>query len=234
MERIMFKHIYNHLHNQQLVYDRQSGFLPGHSTVYQLIDIYHQICQAFDARQHTCMVFCDISKAFDRVWHKGLLFKLKQFGINGHILNWIENYLTNREQSVSIRSTNSETKYITAGVPQGSVLGPLLFLIYVNDITDHLLSIVRLFADDSSLSFSSANTDDLEGIINHDLLIISNWAKQWLVNFNPNKTEAMLFTLRELDRPLNLSFENTSIAFVENHKHLGLTLTNNGKWHTTH
>ncbi len=231
MERIMFKNIYNHLHMNQLIYDKQSGFLPGHSTVYQLIDIYNQICQSFNARQTTCMVFCDISKAFDRVWHKGLIFKLKQNGINGNILDWIEDYLTSRKQSVSIRCSTSETKTISAGVPQGSVLGPLLFLVYVNDITEHLLSISRLYADDSSLASSSTNLDDLEGIINHDLYILSDWAKQWLVNFNPNKTEAMLFTLRDIERPLHLTFQNTDISFVEHHKHLGVTLSNNGKWH---
>ncbi len=83
------------------------------------------------------MVFCDISKAFDRVWHKGLLFKLKQNGINGDLLKWIDNYLTNRKQLVTIRSTNSDIKTINAGVPQGSVLGPpFYFIIYVNDITE--------------------------------------------------------------------------------------------------
>ncbi len=112
------------------------------------------------------------------------------------------------------------------------MLVPLLFLVYVNDITDRLLSIARLFADDSSLAFSSTNIDDLEGIMNHDLQHLSNWTKQWLVNFNPNKTEAMLFKLRQLDRPLTLTFENTPVVFVEDHKHLGLTLSNNGKWHT--
>lgn len=230
MERIMFKHIYNH--TEQLIYNRQSGFLPGHSTVYQLIDIYHQICQSFDNRQFTCMVFCDISKAFDRVWHKGILFKLQQNGINGIVLNWIENYLTGRKQSVTMRSTASDIKTVTAGVPQGSVLGPLLFLIYINDITENLLSIARLFADDSSLSVTTSNVEDLEGIINHDLLMISNWSKQWLVNFNPNKTEAMIFTLRQLDNPINLMFDNTPVIFVNDHKHIGLTLSNNGKWHT--
>ncbi len=101
MERIMFKNIYNHLHSNHLLYDRQSGFLPGHSTVYQLIDIYDQICKSFDAHQYTCMVFCDISKAFDRVWHKGLLFKLQQNGITGNLLKWIESYLTDRKQQVT-------------------------------------------------------------------------------------------------------------------------------------
>ena len=81
----------------------------------------------FDNNQYACMVFCDVSKAFDRVWHKGLLFKLKEYGINGALLNWISDYLDNRKQKVVFKSCHSNTKLITAGVPQGSVLGPLLF-----------------------------------------------------------------------------------------------------------
>ncbi len=88
-----------------------------------------------------------------------------------------------------------------------------------------------MFADDSSMSFTSNNSDDLEGIMNHDLQIISNWAKQWLVTFNPNKTESMLFTLRTTVQSLSLMLDGTDISFVENHRHLGLTLSNNGKWH---
>lgn len=100
MERVVYKHIYNHLHENDLVYCKQSGFLSGHSTVYQLIDMYHQICQSIDSKQYTCMVFCDVSKAFDRVWHKGLLLKLKQHGISGNLLSWINSYLSNRKQKV--------------------------------------------------------------------------------------------------------------------------------------
>ncbi len=121
MERLMFKKLYNHFHSNHLIYNRQSGFLPGHSTIYQLIDIYDQVCKSFENHQPMCMVFCDISKAFDRVWHKGLLFKLKQNGINGNLLKWVENYLHDRKQRVTIRSTNSDFKLINAGVPQGSV-----------------------------------------------------------------------------------------------------------------
>lgn len=230
-ERIVFKHMYNFFHSNNLIYKYQSGFLPGHSTVYQLIDIYHQIVQSIDAKQYTCMVFCDISKAFDRVWHKGLLFKLRQNGINGKLLQWISDYLTNRKQKVFIGSSMSSPKYLYAGVPQGSVLGPLLFLIYVNDIAEHLLSITRLFADDTSLSFSSTNIQDIEGVLNHDLAVISAWAKQWLVAFNPIKTEAVLFTCSNIFQNPSLIFDNILIKFVENHKHLGLTLSSNAKWH---
>ena len=144
-------------------------------------------------------VFCDISKAFYKVWHKGLLFKLRQNGIKGKPLAWISNYLFSRKQRVKKNSSTSSLLSVNAGIPQGSVLGPLLFLVYVNDIAENLLSLVRLFADDSSLFFSATNLRDIEGIINHDLVLISAWAKKWLVDFNPIKTVGIIFTLRPLD-----------------------------------
>jgi len=128
--------------------------------------------------------------------HKGLLFKLAQNGIQGKLLEWFTSYLQNRQQRTVIQSGVSTTQTVTAGVPQGSVLGPLLFLIYVNDITESLISLTRLYADDSSLYCSASSIQDIEGLLNHDMHQISFWAKQWLVDFNPNKTEAMFFTLR--------------------------------------
>ena len=97
------------------------------------------------------MVFCDISKAFDRVWHKGLFFKHQENGIHGNLLTWLSSYLSNRYQRVVLHSSESSLQLIKAGVPQGSVFGQLLFLIYVNDISDNLLSVTRSYADDSSL-----------------------------------------------------------------------------------
>ena len=196
-ERVVYKHMYNFFVANNLIYKLQSGFLKGHSTVHQLIDIYHQVCMGIDAGQLTCMVFCDVSKAFDRVWIKGLLFKLKQNGVNGNVLKWAESYLTGRQQQVFVGSSLSNCQVTSAGVPQGSVLGPLFFLVYINDIAEHLLSITRIFADDTSLAFTASNVTDIEGILNHDLCVISDWSNQWLVDFNPNKTEAILFTLKK-------------------------------------
>ena len=176
-ERIVFKRLYNHLHSNNLLFNYQSGFRSGHSTNFQLIDIFHHICQSFDEKQYSCMIFCDMSKAFDKVWHKGLLFKLRQNGIKGKLLAWISNYLSSRKQRVKINSATSSLLSVNAGVPQVSVLGPLLFLVYVNDIAENLLSLVRLFADDSSLFFSATNLKDTEGVINHDLSLISEWSK---------------------------------------------------------
>ena len=105
------------------------------------------------------------------------------------------------------------------------------FLIYVNDIAENLLSITRLFADDTSLAFSSSDVKDTEGIWNHDLRMIASWAKQWLVSFNPSKTVAILFsTVLDLVKP-SLILNNTILYFVDNNKHLGLTLSSDGKWH---
>lgn len=231
LERIVFKHLYNFLHSNNLIYKNQSGFLPGHSTVYQLIDIYNQICKSFDDRCSTCMVFCDISKAFDRVWHKGLLFKLRQNGVTDKLHDWLNDYLSQRTQRVFIRSSFSNTSNINAGVPQGSVLGPLLFLVYVNDIAESLLSTTRLFADDSSLAVTSPSDREIENILNRDLEMISRWANQWLVTFNPNKTEVIYFSLNKGDTNPHLMFNNTQLTYVENHKHLGITFNQNGSWH---
>ena len=97
-ELFVFKHIHNSiLIDNNLMYKYQSGFLPGHSATYQLMYIYHHICQAIDTNQFSCMVLCNVSKAFERVWHTGLIFKLRQYGIDGVLLNWITDYLVNRK-----------------------------------------------------------------------------------------------------------------------------------------
>ena len=129
MERCVYKHISNHLHFNNLVHPKQSGFLKGHSTIHQLHTyIYHDIVSTIDSRQHLCMIFCDISKAFDRVWHPGPLFKLRQYGVDGQLLEWVRDYLSHRQQqSVSVGSVKSLSRHVHAGVPKGSVLGPLCF-----------------------------------------------------------------------------------------------------------
>ena len=125
----------------------------------------------------------------------------------------------------------SGLKSILAGVPQGSVLVPLLFLVYINDIAKHLLSLVRLFKDDSSLFFySAAHIADIAGIIYHDLQLLTNWAKQLLITFTPLKNEAVLFTLKKLDFLLQLVFDNIPISFVDGQRHLGFTLRSTGQW----
>ena len=121
-------------------------------------------------------MFYDISKAFDRLWHKGLIEKLKSYGINGKLLKWLKDYISERKQQVLLNNSISSLGTLKAGVPQGSVLEPLLFLLFINDIADDIQSLVRLFADDSSLIFSSTNPLEVEDRLNLDLQVLDNWA----------------------------------------------------------
>ena len=137
--------------------------------------------------------------------------------------------LPNRSQKVFINENFSSHKSIAAGVPQGSVLGPLLFLIYINDISDDLTGLARLFADDISLSYSSAD-HQIEIILNEDLRKLNEWAKKWLILFNPLKTEVMLISNIFSNNNIGLITDNTVLKSVEIHKHLGVYLSSNNKW----
>ena len=229
MERVVFKYIFNYIIEHALLYAYQSGFIKGHSTVFQLLEIYHRVCQNLDDHLANIIIFCDISKAFDRVWHKGLKQKLKTYGISGELLNWIEDYITDRKQAVIINGERSELGSVSAGVPQGSVLGPMLFLLYINDITDNLSNLARLFADDTSLSYSGDDFITMESDINSDLQALDEWAKTWLVDFNPKKTQALVISNIPVPN-MNIKFSNESVELVKNHKHLGVTLSSNGNW----
>ena len=147
----------------RLIVKSQSGFLPGDSCMSQLLSITHEIYESFDCNLETRGSFLDISKAFDRVWHEGLLFKLKSNGIDGPLFDLLKNYLHNRKQRVDLNGQTSDWAQVKAGVPQGSVLGPLLFLVYINDLPDRLKTNAKLFADDTSI-FSVVN--DMSHIIN--------------------------------------------------------------------
>ena len=131
LERCVYKHVHNFLLDNNIITSNQSGFTKGDSAINQLINISNEFGRALDNGKEIRVVFCDISKAFDRVWHTGLLFKLKQYGISGNLLNWFENYLSGRIQRVVLNGRNSEWKSIKAGVPQGSILGPVLLILYL-------------------------------------------------------------------------------------------------------
>lgn len=233
MERVIYKHVYNHLINNNLLYEYQSGFLPKRSTVHQLIEIYNTVLNSLEKRETCCFVFCDFSKAFDRVWHKGLLHKLNAYGIVGNLYNWFRNYLSDRKQKVICKSSASSLLEVSAGVPQGSVLGPLLFLIYINDIGENLESLTQMFADDTSLNYSNDNPREIQNVINRDLEAMNKWSQQWLMQFNPDKTEIMVFSNIDKENELTFSLNDQIIPVKQNHKHLGITLSDDAKW-TSH
>ena len=150
-ERIVFKSLFKFLSQNKLLTWHNSGFKPMDSAMNQLILVTHKIYTAIDNGQDVSIAFLDISKASDRVWHRGLVNKLKTIGIRGQLLKWLTDYLENRCQRVVINGVQSPWLTIKAGVPQGSILGPLLFLVYVNDIVTNITSDIYLYADDTIL-----------------------------------------------------------------------------------
>jgi hypothetical protein len=199
--------------------------------VTQLIEIYDEFCKAVDQGKEIRVVFLDISKAFDRVWHAGLLNKLKGAGIRGRLLSWLKSYLTDRQQRVTINGAKSPWGKILAGVPQGSVLGPLLFLIFINDIT-HIIRRckIRLFADDTCLFVEVDEPAEAAAILNENLQKIQEWANKWLVSFSPPKTKEMLITNKAPHDHPPLMLNNEQITRVKHHKHLGVYLSDNLSW----
>ena len=147
-ERILYNNMYEFFTENNLISPSQPGFKPGDSCINQLLSITHEIYKSFDNGLEVWGIFLDTSKAFDKVWHKGLLHKLKQNGISGKLFDVITDFLNFRKQRVVLNGQYSSWTSIEAGVPQGSILGPLLFLIYINDLSDDLKTSVKLFADD--------------------------------------------------------------------------------------
>ena len=144
---------------------------------YQLINITNAFGKALDSGKEVRVVFCDISKAFDRVWHKGLIHKLKQSGISGNLLSGFK-IIYGREQRVVINGSNFNWLPVRAGVPQGSILGPLLFIIFINDIVREINAEIKLFADDTSLYLIVDNPNDTAFLLNQDLNQLQRWSEK--------------------------------------------------------
>ena len=170
----------------KLIAADRPGFKPGDSCINQFIAITHKICQSFDKGYEVLCVFLDISKAFDKVWHKGLIFKLKENGILGKLLNLIKDFLKNRKQKIVLNGQCCSWSNVNAGVPQGCILGPLLLLMYISDLTNDLSSSAKLFVDDTSLFSVVFNVDASAKELNDDLAKAQDWALQWKMSFNPD------------------------------------------------
>ena len=229
-EKCIYDTLYNYFDGNNLFSSCQSGFRKGDSCISQLLSITHDIFKGFDATPSldTRGVFLDISKAFDRVWHEGLIFKLKSYGISGSLLKLMQDFLSGRFQRVVLNGKVSDWAEVLAGVPQGSILGPLLFLIFINDLPVGLLSEVKVFADDTSLFSLTHNQLRTAAELNSDLLRVSEWAYQWKMSFNPDpsKQAVEVYFSKKQNHPISpfLSFNNTAIAVQSSQKHLGLIL----------
>ena len=229
-EKIIFNRIYNFLSEENLLNNNQSGFRPSDSCVNQLLSITHEIFEAFDCNPtlEVRSVFLDISKAFDKVWQEGLLYKLKSVGISGELIKLLENYLSNRLQMVVLNGQTSPWRPVLAGVAQGSILGPLLFLIYINDLPNRLKSNAKLFADDTSLFTIVKDKNDSANILNNDLSLISRWAYDWKMLFNPDPkkpAQELIFSRKKQSQSHpTISLNNIPIERASYQKHLGIIL----------
>ena len=178
MEHIICSNIFSYLEEHGILCDEQHGFRQKRSCETQLITAVNDFAIALNNSEQVDAIFMDLSKAFDTVPHKRLCNKLSFYGIRGALLRWIESFLTNRTQQVIIKDKSSNPLPVLSGVPQGSVLGPLLFICYINDIPNNISSTIRLYADDALLYRSIHNEKDVYALQN-DLDLLTSWAAEW-------------------------------------------------------
>jgi len=231
----MANRLRNYLAKFNLLYDHQFGFRPGYSTSMALLDSIDSILENFEQGNKVAGIFIDLSKAFDSLDHSILLNKIANFGIRGIIFNWLKSYLEDRQQFTSYNNFSSSIRNISFGVPQGSVLGPLLFLLYINDIGNipNINCLPNLFADDANIFIHGKNYEDLNVTCQNTLNLIVNWISANRLTLNIDKTCYMLFS-PALSEPspnnFQLTISNSCIKKVENTKFLGVWLDSRLNW----
>ena len=194
IEKIMYKRLYEFLELHNILYCHQFGFRASHSINHALISLTESVKNTLDNKKFGCSIFLDLKKAFDTMHHEILLKKLEHYGIRGMTLSWFRSYLNNREQYVSVNGHNSCSQKVTCGVPQGSVFGPLLFLIYINDISKASSKLsFFLFADDTNLYFESENFQHLQKVVNNELKYIKKWLDANRLALNVEKPALLFF-----------------------------------------
>ena len=236
MERILHDQLYNYLTKFDLFSDTQFGFRKFHSTASALLDCTNDWYINLDRKMFNLVVLIDLKKAFDTVDHQILLSKLELYGIKGQALNLLKSYLTNRKQKCQIKNVFSSERLIKCGVPQGSILGPLLFLLYINDLP-HCLSKTkpRLFADDTNLTASANSVTDLEAAVNSDLENLRKWLIANKLSLNVAKTEFIIIGSKSMTKNIsnphpNVFIENKQIKQVYECKTLGLKIDQHLSW----
>ena len=233
-EKIVYKNLYRHITDNALLTEKQSGYRKYHSTEIQLHYLTHNLYASLDTGLDFTAIYLDISKYFDKIWNRGLLHKCQtEFGISGTLLHWLKSYLSNRTQRVQIRNSFSRPSKINAGCPQGSVLGPILALMYLNDLSNRTYNDILFFADDTSIfaSHSSQTLLETEQTLQHDLDEIHKYGQKWAITFNSEKTIQQTFSLKSSNQQPNLVFANTPIPTRETHKHLGMTFSVDLRFH---
>ena len=220
METLIRTKIMEHLQSNSLICPQQHGFTPGRSCVTQLLDTLDCWTQILDQGGSVDAVYMDFRKAFDSVPYRRLLLKIEAHGIQGNVHKWIEDFLTNRTQSVRVNGTTSQEVPVTSGIPQGSVLGPLLFVIYINDLPQHVTNEVRIFADDTKV-FTQSDQKEARESLQKDLDHLQQWSSDWLLKFNPEKCCVM--RLGRCTEELAYFMSTTEAGEAENRHKLTVT-----------
>ena len=229
-EKLIYKRMYEFSEKHKLIYQRQFGFRSKHSTNHALISLTENIKSEIDNGKIVGGVFIDLQKAFDTVNHDILCDKITYYGFRGVIQHLIRSFLSNRQQYVSINGFNSDKKYITCGVPQGSTLGPLLFILYINDL--HLSmkqSTTSHFADDTCISYSAKKIKTLETILNYDLKTVTDWLQANRLSLNVDKSKLIIFKSKQkrLSNTFSIKLNGSKLEPTDNVKYLGLYIDQN-------
>jgi len=233
LEKLMYKRVYTFLVKHNILYKHQFGFRKNYSTALALIEVMDNIYKKLDEQHFVLGIFLDLQKAFDTVNHEILLHKLYNYGIRGIAHDWFRSYLSNRLQFTVANGASSSLAKITCGVPQGSVLGPLLFLLYVNDIANSVPDQnIKLFADDTNLFISTTNQSVLNSIANEAMSNLNSWFIANRLSLNLDKTCYMVFSPRRLDLSIdfNLQLNGTAIHKVKSCRYLGIIIDDELKW----
>ena len=229
LERCVHNHCYHYL--EPHMYHMQHGFIRGKSTTTQLLEVYHEILESVASGNEVDAIYLDFSKAFDKVPHHLLLKKLDTLGIRGSLLTWFESYLKDRQQRVVIHGVCSDWLPVTSGVPQGSILGPLLFLVYCNDIPTCIEenSTLALFADDSKL-YRTLSSPTSSASLQHDLSNITHWTTNNQMELNAVKCKAMHISRKRTPTQTKYVINENIVEQVTIIKDLGVLIANNLCW----
>ena len=229
LEKILYDQLMDYITKQDLISCHQHGFQKHCSCVTQLLECLYDWTKDYDEKNGVDAIYLDFRKAFDTVPHGRLLYKLHHLGIRGHALNWIQSFLGSRRQRVVLRNGSSDWRSVTSGVPQGSILGPILFLLYVNDIPDNVYSTAKMFADDTKVYNSIKTKADCDNL-QKDLNALAAWSKAWLLEFNA--TKCVVLRIRSAIR-YQYSLNGSFLQEVNSQRDLGITV-NNTLTPTTH
>ena len=230
-EKLMHVRILGFLETNNSLYEMQYGFRPGRSCEHALLNAQNKILDSLSRRQISLLLLIDFSKAFDMVDHSILLKKLDHYGIRGLALQWIKSYLGNRKQYVTVNGTNSTCNFMKFGVPQGSILGPLLFIIYINDIPE-IAKYAKfiLYADDANIIITASTIEEVQEQLLKLINCLSNWVNCNGLALNLKKTKYMIFSRCKTDLPSPVIISNTLIERKEEARFLGVIIDESLKW----